>query len=79
MAGIAIQGSMGADQREAVLMLLYLLNGNVPALDVVALLAIGAKLAAVDIGVAVGALDPDIGEQHFGVALRAGDILVHAA
>ncbi len=70
---------MGPDQRKAVLVLLDLLNRYVPALDVVALLTVGSKLATMNVGVAVRAFDADIGEYHPGVTLRAGHALMHSA
>ncbi len=44
-----------------------------------ALLALRAHLPAVNIGVAIRALVSHLREDWFGVALHAGDILVHAA
>lgn len=44
-----------------------------------ALLAIRPHLALVDVGVAVGALRPNICKDHLGVALRAGHTLMQAA
>ena len=79
VTGIAIHGGMGADQREAIEMLVDLLNGNVPAPHRVALLAIRAHLALMNVGVAVGALRAHIGKDHLGVALRAGHSLVQSA
>jgi hypothetical protein len=40
--------------------------------------AIGAELAAMDIGVAIGALGTDVLEHQVGVALNAIHFLVHA-
>jgi hypothetical protein len=70
---------MGADQREAIEVLIDLLNGNVPAPDRVALLAIRAHLALMNVGVAVRALRAHIGKDHLGVALSAGHSLMQAA
>ncbi len=50
-----------------------------PAADGMTVLARPAHLAAVDVGVAVGALVADIGEYHLGVAVRTGDALVQPA
>jgi len=79
MTGIAVYGGMGADQREPVEVLINLLNRNMPAPDRVALLAVRPHLPLVDVGVAVGALRPDIRKDHLGVALRAGHAFVQAA
>jgi len=56
-----------------------LLDGNAPAANGVALLAIRAQLALVDIRVAVLALAADIIEYHLHVASRAGHANVHSA
>lgn len=50
-----------------------------PALDGVTLGAVGAHLAAMNVGVAVGAIFADVGENRLDVALRAWDFFVHAA
>lgn len=70
---------MGAQQREPVLMLVDLLNGDGPALYAVALFAIGPKLAPVKVGVAIRAALPHIGEYRLDVALRTRHAFVHAA
>lgn len=44
-----------------------------------ALRAIGAKLCPVNIGVAIGAVLSNVGENGLGVASRAGYFFVHAA
>jgi hypothetical protein len=56
-----------------------LLGLGLPSLDGVALLAFGAKLAAMDIGVAVGTASAGVGEDEIGVALAAGHLGVHSA
>lgn len=70
---------MCSEQREAVLVLIYLLHRNLPSLYGVALFASSAELPLVNVGVAVGALLSHVREHWFGVALCAGDSLVHAA
>ena len=70
---------MRADEREAVQVLINLLHRNVPPPDRMALLAIGAHLPLVNVGVAICALRPDIGEDRLGMALRAADAFVHSA
>jgi len=54
VAGVTLQGSVCADQRKAILVLLDLLDGNLPALHGMALLAVCPKLTAVNVSVAVG-------------------------
>ena len=78
VAGIAIHGRVRSDQREPVHVLIDLLDGNVPATHRMTLLAIGAHLPLVNIGMALGALRPHIREDRLRVALRAGDTRVHA-
>lgn len=70
---------MRPEQRKAVLVLLNLLHRDLPSLDGVALLATGAELPLVNIGVAIRALRAYICEHRLGVALRAGDALMHPA
>ncbi len=55
------------------------LQRNAPSLYGVALLAISAHLAAMDVGVAVGTLLADVAEDHVRVALRASELFVHTA
>ena len=68
-----------AGQREAVHVLIDLLDRNLPAADGVAGLASRAHLALVNVGVAVSAFVADVAEDHLGVAGSAGDAFVHAA
>jgi len=68
---------MCAHQRKPVLVILNGLDGNLPALDRVAALALGAELAAVNIGVAIRASLADILEDKAGVTLRAVNFRVH--
>ena len=56
VAGFAINKSVRADKREAVLMVFDCLDGDVPSLDGVAVFAVRTHLAAMDIGMAVGAM-----------------------
>ncbi len=60
-------------------MVLNLLDGNLPSLDGVALLASGTELALVNIGMASGTRRGDIREHQLGVAGHAGHFFVHAA
>lgn len=76
VAGGTIQGCVGSHQGKAVLVLVDLLGGNLPALYAVALLAAGAELALVNIGMAIGALVTYVCEYGFDVALGTGDSLM---
>ena len=78
VAGIAIDGCVGSGQREAVVVLLHLLNRNLPSADGVALLAVGAELTLVNVGMAVLAALADAGEYRLHVTLYAGHRGVHA-
>src|SRR5260370_1489141 len=71
MTSVAGQSGVSADEREPVLVLLDVLDGNLPALDRMAFLAVGSELSAVDIGVAVSARVANVRKHQFGVALSA--------
>ncbi len=79
MAGIAVQRRVRPHQGEAVVVILDCLYGDVPSVDAVALLAAGAHLTAVDIGVTLGALRTDIRKNRLDMALGTHHALVHAA
>ena len=67
------------DQGEAVLMLLYVLDRNLPALHRVARLALRTHLPAMDVGVALSAFVSYVSEYKFYVTLRAGHLGMHSA
>jgi hypothetical protein len=67
-----------AEQREPILVILYLLNCNIPALHRVALRAIRAHLPLVNVRVALFAILADIGEHRLDVALVALHFFVQA-
>ena len=79
MARAAVQRGVSSEQRKAILVLVDLLHGNLPALDGVALFAAGAELALVDVGMTIGALFSHIRKYRFNVALGTGDSLMHTA
>jgi len=79
MALIAVKRGVRTNQREAVQVLIDLLHRNVPSLDGVALLAIRAHLALVNVSVAIRALLADVRKDRLGVALNATHAFVHAA
>lgn len=72
VAGVAVDGCMRPSEREAVVMLLNLLDRNLPASNGVALLAAGPQLAPVNIRVAILTALTNVGEYRLHVALRAG-------
>ena len=78
MTIFALQRGVGPEQREAVLVVLYLLHGNVPSLHGVALCAVRAHLSSMDVVVAVLAILTHVGEDRFHVALGALHLFVHA-
>ena len=75
---VALHGGMSAQEWETVLVVLHLLNGDIPSLDSVTLGAVGAHLAAVNIGVTIGAILAHVGEDGLDVALDALHFFVHA-
>lgn len=79
VAGLAVQRRVRADQREAILVLLHLLDRDVPSLHGVALLAARAKLTAMNVSVAVGALRAHVSKDHLGMALGASHTFMHTA
>jgi hypothetical protein len=79
VAFVALHRGVCAQKRKPVLMIAHLLNRDIPALHRVALRAVRTHLAAVNIGVAIGAVLANIGEHRFYVALRALHLFVHAA
>lgn len=79
VTGIAIQGSMCSEQREAIHVILDLLQRDLPSPHGVALLTARSKLALMNVRMTVGTSLSDIGEHGFGMAFRTSYSLVHAA
>lgn len=79
VTGIAIHCGMGSGQWEAIIVLLDLLNRNLPPAHRMARLAVRSQLPLVNISVAVLAALAHIGKYRLHVALRASHRLVHAA
>ncbi len=77
VASVALHSRMGAGKREAVIVILNVLDRDLPSAHGMALLAIGAKLPPVDIGVTILASVPHIIEDHLHVTLRACHGCVH--
>ena len=78
VTGIAIHCCVRPSQRKAVVVLLNLLNGNLPSPDRVALLTVRSELPLMNIGMAVLASLTDIAEYRLDVTLRARHRFVHA-
>jgi len=71
VARIAVHHGMRANQRETILVLVDVMNRHLPSIGVVAQLAFGAVLAAMQIGVTVLAFVGSIGEFQIRVAVAA--------
>ena len=78
VAGFAGHSGMSAEQREAVLVILDPLINRLPAFHGVALSAIAAHLASMNVRVAVRAILADVGEDRSQVALNARNLFVHS-
>jgi len=79
VAVFALHGRVSAQQRKTILVIFYLLDGDIPALNGVALRAVRAHFSLVDVGVAVLAILADVGKDWLAVALHALHLFVHAA
>jgi hypothetical protein len=79
VAIIALHRSVSAQQREAILVVLHLLNGDIPSLNRVALLAIASHLPPVDVLVAILTILAYLCEHGLDVALRAFNLFMHTA
>ena len=79
VAVLAGGGGVSTGQGEPVHVHVDLSDIHFPAADGVTLLAIGGHFAAVNIGVAVGALRADVAEDHFGVTVYAADAFMQSA
>jgi hypothetical protein len=79
VTGLAFHRGVGANQREEILMIADLLTGSEPALHDMALGAIRAKLTQMNVGMTIGAILADVGEDRVRMTLRARNSFVHAA
>lgn len=78
MAIVALRSRVGSEQREAILVILHLLDGNLPSLHRVAVRAVRAHFILMDVGVAVLAVLTYVGEDGSYVTLYALHPFVHA-
>jgi len=76
---IALDRSVGSQQRKAVLVILHLLHRDIPSLHGVTLGAIRPHLPAVNVRVTICAILPHIREHGLDVALHAVHFLVHSS
>ena len=79
MTIFALDRGMGTKQRETVLMVFDLRNGNLPTQNRVTLCAVRAVFPAVNVGMAIGAILSDVGKNRLGVAFDALHIFVQTA
>jgi hypothetical protein len=76
MAQITSKGSVSAQQRKPVLMVLDLLHRHLPSSYRVTLLAASAKLAFVDVGMAISTFHSHTAKDRLGVTRDASHVLV---
>ena len=79
VAGIARHGRVRANQWESRGMFADGFDAILPAVHIVAIVALGAELGAVDVGVAIRALRSHIGENQLRVTQTALHFFVHAS
>lgn len=79
MTVFALQGCVRSQKREAVLVILDLLHGDIPALNGVTLRAIRAHLSLVHVRVAILTVLTYVCENGLHVALRALHFFMHTA
>jgi hypothetical protein len=79
MTFLALDYRVRAEQRKPVEVLLDRLHRHLPSENRVALRAIRAELGAVNIGVTIGAILANVGENRLGMATCARYFFVHAA
>ena len=79
VAVFACRRSVSAEQRKTVAVLADGRDRDLPALDGVAILAVGSELAAMQVGMAIRAARRGLRELQVDVAIAALDSLVHSA
>jgi hypothetical protein len=79
MAIFALHSGVSSQKRKTILVIFHSLDGNIPALNSVALRAIRAHFPLVNVRVAVLAILAYVGKDWLGVALQARHFFVHAA
>src|SRR5579863_3705304 len=71
VAGVTVNRRVGANEGETVLMLIDVVDGNLPAIRVVAEFALSSVLSAMKVSVAVLALIRGVRELEVGMAIAA--------
>lgn len=79
VAGVAVDDGVCTDQRKAILVLIDVVDGDLPAIGVVAQFAFSPIFAAMQIGMAILALVGSIGEIEIGMTVAASDSRVPSA
>jgi hypothetical protein len=79
VAIVALHRGVCTEQRKPILVLLDLVDGNLPAINRVTLRAIGAEFPQVNIRVAIRAIFPNVGEHRLRVAFQTANFLVLSA
>jgi len=79
VAIFALHGGVSTQQREAILVIFHCLDGDVPALNGVALCAVRAHFPLVDVVVTILTILADVGEHGLHMALCASHLLVHGS
>jgi hypothetical protein len=79
MAGFAFDRGMSSQQRKKILVVANLLAGSEPTLHDMALGAIRAKFAQVNVGVTIRTILSHVAEDRMGMTLVAGYARVHAS
>jgi len=79
VAGVAVNGCMSADERKSILMLIDVVNGDLPTIGIVAEFTLRAVLAAMEIRVAVLTLHRGVAEIKVLMTVAALHFRVPAA
>ena len=79
VAIFALHCRVSTQQRKTILVIFYLLDRDIPALNGVALRAVCSHFSLVNVGVAILAILADVGKDGLAVALHALHFFVHAA
>src|SRR5436853_7418076 len=78
MTGVAIHGSVRTEQGKAVLVLVDIVDRNLPASNSVAQVTLSSVFPAVDVGVTILAGVANLGEKPLDVAFLARHLRFHA-
>ena len=78
VAVFALHSRVRSEQREAVLVILHLLDSNVPTLNCVTLRAVRSHLPPMNVLVAIGTILPHVPENRLHMALHTRHLLVQS-